>query len=173
MTSYYILEKEFRDYAEDIEAVFIHYICTSSREEPNWAQQRVTRYMPVVQATHPHNRQNDNPSTSEAPAARMYRLRKKVLKVPLHFLDTENDEENSRYLFHHYFEIIQDGRRHTSPLYTEEVVVSKQHAEDAHSRELAALTSNQWEIEEVKGSQRRKNNNVVFEENVVGSGVWH
>jgi hypothetical protein len=96
----YEVEKWFYDYAENIEAVNIHYACTPLGGVPDWNSQRATRYLPLVEA----------------------RLRRKVLKLPARILDSNSGQLCERYLLHHYFEICADGDTHYSPLYTEEVI---------------------------------------------------
>lgn len=98
--AHYEIEKWFYDYAENIEAVNIHYACTPLGEIPDWNSQRATRFLPLVED----------------------RLRRKVLKLPARILDSNSGEFCGRYLLHHYFEIFADGDTHYSSLYTEEVL---------------------------------------------------
>jgi len=107
--SWYSLEKEFCDYADDIEGVNIHYTCTPLGDTPDWENQRVTRFMPPVQSS----------QATIAPASTG--LRRKVLKLPEQISDTQSCTLTDRYSLHYYFEIFQDGSRHYSQLYTEEV----------------------------------------------------
>jgi hypothetical protein len=97
---YYQIEKWYYDYAENIEAVNIHYACTPLGEIPDWNNQRATRFLPLVES----------------------HLRRKVLKLPLRVPDSNRGELNDRYLLHHYFEIFADGDTRYSSLYTEEIV---------------------------------------------------
>lgn len=99
-TRHYQIEKWYYDYAENIEAVNVHYACTPLGEVPDWNSQRATRFLPLVES----------------------HLRRKVLKLPLRILDPNRGELTDRYLLHHYFEIFADGDAHYSTLYTEEVV---------------------------------------------------
>jgi len=96
----YQVEKWFYDYADNIEAVNIHYACTPLGQVPDWNRQRTTRFLPLVGN----------------------RMRRKLLKLPARILDTNSGELHDRYLLHHYFEIFADGDTHYSRLYTEEVV---------------------------------------------------
>ena len=122
MSSFY-LEKEFYDYADDIEGVNIHYAWTPLGDTPDWDAQRVTRFMPLLRSpaqllgTEPVSMPPPLASDSDPP-----RLRKKVLKLPTEIPDAEDGSVTNRYLLHHYFEIFQDGYRHYSPLFTEEIV---------------------------------------------------
>jgi hypothetical protein len=95
----YEVEKWYYDYAENIEAVNIHYACTPLGEVPDWNSQRTTRFLPLVEP----------------------RLRRKTLKLPARILDSNGGQLCDRYLLHHYFEIFADGDTHYSQLYTEEV----------------------------------------------------
>ncbi len=97
---HYQIEKWYYDYAENIEAVNIHYACTPLGEIPDWNNQRATRFLPLVES----------------------HLRRKVLKLPLRIPDSNRGELNDRYLLHHYFEIFADGDTRYSSLYTEEIV---------------------------------------------------
>jgi hypothetical protein len=96
----YLVEKWFYDYADNIEAVNIHYACTPLGQVPDWDRQRTTCFLPLVET----------------------RIRRKLLKLPARILDTNSGELRDRYLLHHYFEIFVDGDTVYSPLYTEEVV---------------------------------------------------
>jgi hypothetical protein len=95
----YEVKKYFYDYAENIEAVNIHYACTPVGEVPDWNSQRATLFMPLLED----------------------RLRRTTLKLPARILDSRSGEVCDRYLLHHYFEIFVDGDTHYSPLFTEEV----------------------------------------------------
>jgi hypothetical protein len=89
----------------------------------DWENQRVTRFMPVVQS--PSSlvfEENASLSDSEAASASPTRLRKKILKLPQRVMDPQSGTLTNHYLLHYYFEIFQDGHRHYSPLYTEEIV---------------------------------------------------
>jgi hypothetical protein len=91
--------KWFRDYADDIEAVSIHYVVTGVDETPDWNDARATRYMPLV-------------GTS---------IRMKELRLPLSISNSQG-HPSGRYALHYYFEVCQGGDRRYSPLYSEEVV---------------------------------------------------
>ncbi len=91
--------KWFRDYADDIEAVNIHYALTAVGEPPDWNHVRATRYMPLVGKL----------------------IRMKELRLPLSMPDS-NGQPSNHYALHYYFEICQGGDLQFSPLYSEEVV---------------------------------------------------
>jgi hypothetical protein len=97
--AYHLLEKIFTDYADNIEGVNIHYALTTLGATPDWENQRLTRFMPV---------------SSDG-------VRRKVLRLPLSINDAQDDEPVSTYLLHYYFEIFQDGDRHYSQPYVEEI----------------------------------------------------
>jgi hypothetical protein len=119
MTWHYEI-KEYYDSADDIEGVNIHYLWTPLGGVPDWDNQRVTRFMPLVQpVTRPGNEvATDKHEHATAPTPR---LRRKILKLPQTILDPESGLLTDRYLLHYYFEVFQDGHRHYSPLYTEEL----------------------------------------------------
>jgi hypothetical protein len=98
-SAYYLVEKSFYDYADDIEAVNIHYAVTSIGDVPDWENYRCTRYMPIVSG----------------------QMRSKVLKLPLKIVESSGGSITARYLLHHYFEICQSGDRHYTSLFTEEI----------------------------------------------------
>jgi len=91
--------KWFHDYADDIEAVSIHYVLTAVDEVPDWNHARATRYMPLVGQS----------------------IRMKELRLPLSIADSQG-RPCSRYTLHYYFEICQGGDRQYSPLYSEEMI---------------------------------------------------
>jgi hypothetical protein len=119
MTWHYTI-KEYHDYADDIEGVNIHYLWTPHGGVPDWDNQRVTRFMPLVQP--PSRPSAETPMrTTESAASAAVRLRRKILKLPQTIVDPESGVPTDRYLLYHYFEVFQDGHRHYSPLYTEEL----------------------------------------------------
>jgi hypothetical protein len=100
----YEVEKRFYDYAEDIEAVNIHYAVTPLGELPDWENLRSTRFMPLV----------------PDPDGETSGLRVRTLRLPGH-IETETGQPTGRYLLHHYFEVCQGGSRHYSPHFSEEI----------------------------------------------------
>jgi len=98
-SAYYAVEKSFHDYADDIEAVNIHYVTTLIGAVPDWEHYRCTRFMPILRG----------------------RLRSKVLKLPREIIEAPDGMRSARYLLHHYFEIFQGGDRYYTPLFTEEI----------------------------------------------------
>ena len=117
--SWHYLEKEFYDYADNIEGVNIHYLWTPLGGVADWEHQRETRFMPLVQSAGVDV--HALLAASGASGLPQIRLRKKIVKLPLRIVDPDTGVFTSRYLLHHYFEVFQDGHRHYSPLYTEEV----------------------------------------------------
>lgn len=100
----YEVEKRFYDYAQDIEAVNIHYAVTPLGEFPDWENERSTRFMPLV----------------PDPDGETSGLRVRTLRLPVQ-IETETGQPTSRYLLHHYFEVCQGGSRHYSPHFSEEI----------------------------------------------------
>lgn len=120
---WHYVEKEYADYADDIEAVSIHYVWTPIGGTPNWENQRITRYMPYVKvAAQLLETGNGQTASSEAAPPNQRPRRKKTLKLPLQIEDPTTGTLINRYLLHHYFEVFQDGHRQYSPLYTEEII---------------------------------------------------
>lgn len=118
--NWYYIEKEYYDYADDIEGVNIHYVWTPLGSEADWESQRLTRFMPRVQSSS-SALGTSVPLIAENGGPPLPRLRKKILKLPLQIFDPTNNTHTTRYSLHHYFEVFQDGHRHYSPLYTEEI----------------------------------------------------
>jgi hypothetical protein len=158
--NWYYIEKEYYDYADDIEGVNIHYVWTPLGSEPDWEHQRVTRFMPHARssplapgASVPSTAENDNPP--------LLRLRKKILKLPLQIFDFTGDAHTTRYALHHYFEVFQDGHRHYSPLYTEEINTEVQVASltpPANGQESSStpLPTTAVDVKELKLGLRRR-----------------
>jgi hypothetical protein len=93
--------KWFHDYADDIEAVNIHYVLTAAGGVPDWNHARATRYMPLVGKS----------------------IRMKELRLPGSIPDSSG-LLGKPYTLHYYFEVFRGGDRQYSPLYSEEVVTS-------------------------------------------------
>ena len=144
MTWHYEI-KEFYDYAEDIEGVNIHYLWTPLDGVPDWENQRVTRFMPRVQPSPSLGSEVPIGRIGGATAPTTLRLRRKILKLPQEIVDPQSGAPTNRYLLHHYFEIFQDGHRHYSPLYTEELHTGAgsqtMRVETADEQKTAAISS--------------------------------
>lgn len=132
MTWYY-LEKEFHDYADDIEGVNIHYVWAPLGSVADWENQRATRFMPLVQPPLPSDSHSQT-SVPGAPRSPLSRLRKKILKLPQRIINPESGAFTDRYLLHHYFEIFQDGHRYYSPLHSAEIVTGAGSQAPAHGQ---------------------------------------
>lgn len=96
---YYQVEKSFRDYSPDIEAVNIHYILAAEDVAPDWSQRR-TLYLPRV---------DDE-------------TRRITLNLPLSIESTNGETTN--YMLHYFFEIFQSGDRIYSPEFAEHVMTA-------------------------------------------------
>lgn len=97
--NHYPVDKEYRDFADDIEAVSIHYLCVPNGAEPQWDSGRVTRFMPLVE-----------------PGVRRLRL-----KLPVQLVDGRSGLPVSQYTLLYYFEVCRSGDRHYSQIYSEPV----------------------------------------------------
>jgi hypothetical protein len=95
--NHHIVDKEFRDFADDIEGVSIHYLCAPVGAEANWNRDRVTRFMPLVEPG----------------------VRRLKLKLPSQIVEPHTGRPTSHYTLFHYFEIFRGGDRHYSQIYTE------------------------------------------------------
>jgi hypothetical protein len=102
--------KWFRDYADDIEAVNIHYAVTALGDTPDWNHTRTTRYMPLIGRS----------------------IRFKELRLPPFVCDSLG-RRLTHYVLHYYFEVCQGGDRHYSPLYSEEIVTE---SKDSPSKDV-------------------------------------
>jgi hypothetical protein len=112
---WYCLEKEFIDHDADIEGVNIHYVYGPVGTSPDWDEHRVTRFMPVVRGS----------SGDE-------RVRRAHLRLPIEIDDPAVSGATRHYALHYYFEIFEQGQRHYSQLYSEEVVTDGVRGGDVH-----------------------------------------
>jgi hypothetical protein len=97
--NHYVVDKEFRDFANDIEGVTIHYLCAPVGAEVDWNRDRVTRFMPLVEPG----------------------VRRLELKLPLQIVEQHTGQPTSYYTLFHYFEIFRSGERHYSQIYSETI----------------------------------------------------
>jgi hypothetical protein len=95
--SCHFVEKSFRDYSIDIEAVSIHYVISPDEQRPDWSQ-RSTLFLPRVDGD----------------------VRKIALMLPRSIESSKG--VTNHYLLHYYFEICKGGDRVYSPQFTEQVV---------------------------------------------------
>ncbi len=131
MFSFYI-KKTFVDREPGIELVNIHYTWTPLGEMPNWEAHRETRAMPrggvlvrgMGGTTVDETGQYVQTST-ETVQLPDDGIRRKVIRLPNSILDPKPEQYTENYAFHHYFEIFRNGRRESSPLYTEEIVAKE------------------------------------------------
>ena len=106
--NYHIVDKEFRDFADDIEGVSIHYLCAPVGGTTDWDRDRVTRFMPLVEPG----------------------VRRLKLKLPSQIVAPQTGRPTSHYTLFHYFEIFRGGDRQYSQIYTEIL--------DTDAKEIAA-----------------------------------
>jgi hypothetical protein len=95
--SYHIVEKEFRDFADDIEGVSIQYLCAPVGANADWDRDRITRFMPLIEPG----------------------VRRLKLKLPSQIVEPQTGSPTSHYTLFYYFEIFRSGDRHYSQIYTE------------------------------------------------------
>ncbi len=95
--NYHVIDKEYRDFADDIEAVSIHYLCAANGANPDWEKDRVTRFMPLVEQG----------------------LRRLRLKLPFEIIDPQSGQPVSAYTIFYYFEVWRGGDRQYSQIYSE------------------------------------------------------
>ncbi|HEX2171321.1 MAG TPA: hypothetical protein VHL09_02605 [Dehalococcoidia bacterium] len=116
------LKKEFIDYADSIEAVTITYTCAPVGRDPDWTQAE-TRFMPAgeILQTGVGEVAKYGPPAPRVPQFVHPRLRKKVLKLPNEIYDEARDGWTRDYTLHYVYEIVQNGHRFTSPIYTDQI----------------------------------------------------
>jgi hypothetical protein len=117
------LKKEFFDTADDIESVTIHYTWTPLGQAPDWTAHRESRLMPAGETlkTGVGEVAKYGPP---APTVAQYvhpQLRKKILKMPNDIWDEAAGIWTGEFNLHYYYEILQAGQRHYSPVYTDEI----------------------------------------------------
>jgi hypothetical protein len=95
--NHHIVDKEYRDFADDIEAVSIHYLCVPNGAEADWDRGRVTRFMPLVEPG----------------------MRRLSLKLPVQLVDPRIGRPVNEYTLLYYFEVCRGGDRHYSQIFTE------------------------------------------------------
>ena len=124
-TARHFLVKDFYDYAENIEAVFVHYAYAVHAASPEWATAGHVQSMPLV--LRPSCSQDTDPSELRSwglstPAA--VRRRSTTLKLPCQIINPPTHTPTNRYLLHYYFEIVQDGTQVKTAIYTEDIRTS-------------------------------------------------
>jgi hypothetical protein len=123
------MKRQWLDLEPGIEAVNIHYTWTPPGTLPDWRQHRETRLMERnamiregMGGTTVVDEQLVNMEVRERPATAPANARVKVIKLPTRIWDPRLNGWTESYLFHHYFEVYQNGRLWTTDLYTEEIV---------------------------------------------------
>ena len=122
-----IVDKEYRDYADDIEAVSIHYLCVPSGAEADWDNGRVTRFMPLVEPG----------------------VRRLSLKLPVQLVDPRSGRPVNEYTVLYYFEVCRGGDRHYSQIFTE-VMDSATTATSVQAAATAALPRSRRRSREIR-----------------------
>ena len=125
--NHHIVDKEYRDFADDIEAVSIHYLCVPSGVEADWDHGRITRFMPLVEPG----------------------MRRLSLKLPVQLVDPRSGRPTSDYTLLYYFEVCRGGDRNYSQIYTE-VMDSATKATSVHAAATAALPKSRRRSREIR-----------------------
>ena len=137
-TAWHFLVKDFYDYAENIETVFIHYAYAVHAASPEWATAGHVQSMPVV--LRPSCSPDQNPSELRSrgvSTSAVVRQRSTTLKLPCQVINPHTHTPTNRYLLHYYFEIVQDGTRVKTAIYTEDIRTSSISAPSAPFRQAA------------------------------------
>ncbi|HEX2171437.1 MAG TPA: hypothetical protein VHL09_03190 [Dehalococcoidia bacterium] len=123
MAMNWYLKKEFFDPSTDIESVTIHYTWGPLGAAPAWEAHRESRLMGAdeVLKTGVGEVAKYGPA---APTVQQHihpQLRKKILKLPNDIQDPQTGDWTGEYNLHYYYEIVQAGQRHYSPVFTDEI----------------------------------------------------
>ena len=123
MALHWYLKKEFFDTSDDIEAVSIHYTWSPLGASPDWEAHRESRSMAAGEylRTGVGEVAKYGPPAPVVPQDVHARRRKKILKLPNEVRDPETGAWTGNYLLHYYYEIVQSGYRHYSPIFTDEI----------------------------------------------------
>ncbi len=122
-----IVDKEYRDFADDIEAVSIHYLCVPNGAPADWDSGRVTRFMPLVEPG----------------------VRRLSLKLPVQLVDPRSGRPVNEYTVLYYFEVCRGGDRHYSQIYTE-IMDSVTKATSVQAAATAALPRSRRRSREIR-----------------------
>ena len=117
------LKKEYFDIADDIEAVTIHYTWTPLGKAPDWSAHRESRLMAAGEylKTGVGEVSKYGPAAPAVPQHVHPKLRKKVLKMPNDIWDEGAGVWTGDYNLHYFYEMLQGGQTHYSPVYTDEI----------------------------------------------------
>lgn len=126
--SFYI-KRSFVDTQPGIELVNIHYTWTPVGQQPDWEAHRETRAMPRggvlirgLGGTTVAESGEYVQTLSQQVELPDDGVRRKVIRLPKDVYDPASGTYIENYSFHHYYETFRDGKRETSPVYTEEIV---------------------------------------------------
>jgi hypothetical protein len=125
----FYLKRTYVDNQPGIELVNIHYTWTPMNTPPNWEAHRETRVMPrggtLIRGMggttlDEHGQSVQTPTDKiELPDDG---VRRKILSLPQDVHDPSTGRYEEHYLFHHFFEVLRNGQRNYTPLFTEEIV---------------------------------------------------
>ena len=136
--NWHYLAKDFYDYAENIEAVLIHYAYSAYGAGPDWELTgQVQPMAPLFHSTMLDKKAQSRLYPLSAPEAASVRRRRVLLKLPTDIYDPTTQTHTNRYLLHYYFEIIQDGTQVKTMSYTEDVRASGPVSTDVPTRQAA------------------------------------
>jgi len=121
------MKRQWLDQESGVDAVYIHYTWTPHDTSPDWGQHRETRLMEkdaklkegmggtiLVELS--------QAEVKERPASAPFNARIRVIKLPARIWDPRSNALTENYLFHHYFEVHQNGGVWNTDLFTEEIV---------------------------------------------------
>src|SRR5215510_13813449 len=125
----FYMKRSYVDSEPGIDLVNIHYTWTPLGEMPNWEAHRETRAMPRggtlirgLGGTTVAESGEYVQTLSQTVELPDDGIRRKVIRLPKDVYDPATGQYVEQYAFHHYFEVFRDGKRETSPVYTEEIV---------------------------------------------------
>lgn len=123
----FYMKREWLDQDPGIEKVAMHYTWTPPDHEPDWSRHRETRVMEknamlkegmggtiLVELA--------QTEVKERPAKAPDNARVRVIKMPTGIWNPISNAWNEQYLFHHYYEVHQNGKVCNTELFTEEIV---------------------------------------------------
>lgn len=116
------LKKEFYGVEDDIEGVIIHYTYGPVGQAPEWTRTE-SRSMQAGEKLKAGVGQvaRYGPAAPEVPQHVDPKLYKKVLKLPNDIRDEATGTWTGNFLVHYFYEIVRDGDRQFSPVFTDEI----------------------------------------------------
>jgi hypothetical protein len=124
---WWYMKREWLDQEPGIDSVYIHYTCTPYEMGPDWEHYGETRLMEqnaVIKEGMGGTilvELSDAP-VHERPSKSPPHARIRVLKCPTRIWDPRTNRQTENFLFHHYFEVHQNGKTWNTEVFTEEIV---------------------------------------------------